>query len=166
MTTCDKGRSTFGQNEWRQLRTAPYLMQGRPSPQGNDAFPSCFRFPQFPKNFSDSVENFPDLTFTEKRFRFSSAKISDDFFPFLATGYKFYMSLLFSFFQFISPYFGQIFHSTRFAKLPLWFRTNFRVLYMLSMIFVSPYFHHDAFMHHTMQYWTPLEVWYSYISLN
>src|SRR6218665_2830633 len=39
-------------------------------------FPPCFRFPPlFPKNFSHSAENFPNLTFFPKIFRFSSAKI-------------------------------------------------------------------------------------------
>ena len=43
-------------------------------------FPLVSKFPLFPKNFSDSVENFPDFTFSDKIFRFSSAKISDDLF--------------------------------------------------------------------------------------
>jgi len=35
--------------------------QGRPSPRGNDAFPPVSYFPQFPKYFSGSVENFAIL---------------------------------------------------------------------------------------------------------
>ena len=55
-------------------------------PWVNDAFPPCFRFPLFPKKFSDSVENFPNFTFF-KFFRFSSAKISYDLF--LVINHKF-----------------------------------------------------------------------------
>src|SRR6218665_322230 len=41
---------------------------------------SLFQIPLFPTNLSDSAENFPTLTFSLQNFRFSSAKISDDFF--------------------------------------------------------------------------------------
>jgi len=53
-------------------------LPGRPPPWGNDAFPLVSEFPLFPKYFSNSVENFPDFTFSENKFRFSSTKISDD----------------------------------------------------------------------------------------
>src|SRR6218665_3394382 len=61
-------------------QVADLACQRRPPPRGNDAFPPCFTFPRFPKKISDSAENFPDLTFSQKLFRFSSAKISDDLF--------------------------------------------------------------------------------------
>jgi len=48
---------------------------------GNDAFPSLFQISSlFPKNLSNSVENCPNFTFSEKKSRFSSAKIFDDLF--------------------------------------------------------------------------------------
>src|SRR6218665_727757 len=40
----------------------------------------CFRFPPILDKFSDSVENFQNVAFSRKEFRFSSAKISDDLF--------------------------------------------------------------------------------------
>ena len=46
-------------------------------------FPPVSEFPLFPKNISDSVENFPNVTFSLKFFRFSPAKISDDLFTFV-----------------------------------------------------------------------------------
>src|SRR6218665_3669017 len=48
-------------------------------PRSNDAFSLVSEFPLFQKNFSDSVEKFPDFTFSEKN-QFSSAKISEEFF--------------------------------------------------------------------------------------
>ena len=40
----------------------------------------CLRFPPIFDKFSDSVENFRNVTFSRKYFRFSSGKISDDLF--------------------------------------------------------------------------------------
>jgi len=42
------------------------LQQGRPSPWGNDAFPSVSEFPLFWKKFSDSGEKFPNVTFSKQ----------------------------------------------------------------------------------------------------
>jgi len=57
---------------------------------------------------------------------------------------------LFFLLQYISPCFAKIIIFTpTFTKLPL-FSKNSRVFYMLYVYFVSPYFDHDAFMHHTM----------------
>ena len=45
--------------------------QERPSPLRQWCISPCFRFfPLFPKQFSDSVENFPDFIFSQKMFRF------------------------------------------------------------------------------------------------
>ena len=52
--------------------------------------PPCYRLALFPKQFWHSVENFPDSTFSEKYFRFSSAKISDDLYFFLVVDYTFW----------------------------------------------------------------------------
>src|SRR6218665_1039556 len=43
-------------------------------------FPPVSDFPLFPKNISDSVENFPNVTFSLKIFIFSAAKISHKLF--------------------------------------------------------------------------------------
>ena len=125
-------------------------VRGVHPPRGHDAFPSLFQIcPLFPRNCSGSVENVHGFTFSEKKFRFSSAKISDDLL--LVIDHRFEMSPLFSFFQpNSSSCFDQIFHSPNFAKFPPLIGKNYCALYMLSVIFVSPYFYHDAFMHHTM----------------
>ena len=68
-------------------------------------FPLFQISPLFSKKFSDSVENFKNFTFSRKSSRFSSAKISDDFFLFI--DHKFHISPLFSLFQYISPLFRE-----------------------------------------------------------
>src|SRR6218665_925109 len=64
-------------------------------------FPPVSVSPIFDK-FSDSVENFLNFTFSQKKFRFSSAKISDDLFfshrPQISN-----FSLFSLLFQYISP---------------------------------------------------------------
>ena len=42
--------------------------------------PPCFRFPPISEKFLKLVENIPSFIFSERFFRFSSAKISDDLF--------------------------------------------------------------------------------------
>ena len=84
------------------------------------------------EKFSDSVENVPNFTFSRKISRFSSAKISDDLF--LVIDHKFRIYPLFSLFQYISPLFYK----------------NSPAFYILYVYFVSPFFNHDAFMHHPM----------------
>jgi len=49
-------------------------------PWDHDAFPPCFRFSPIFEKCSDSVKNFQHFTFSRKISRFSSAKISHDFF--------------------------------------------------------------------------------------
>ena len=67
---------------------------------------------------------------------------------------------LFSLFQYISPLFRENYYfPPYFDKCPPpLFYTNSPAFYILYVYFVSPYFYHDAFMHHPMQvaYWTPL----------
>jgi len=55
------------------------VVRGVHPPWGNDAFPSVSDFRIFPKKFAESAEHFPNLTFSQNIFRFSSAKISEDF---------------------------------------------------------------------------------------
>ena len=104
-------------------------------------------FPSVSEKISDSVENLPNCTISRKKFRFSSAKISDDLL--LVINHKWRIPP-FSLFQYISPLFRQnySFLST-FQNFSL-FSVNLRVFYMLYVFFVSTYFYHDAFMHHTM----------------
>src|SRR6218665_1854024 len=101
--------------ETLKIRPTPVIAcyQGRPSPRGNDAFTPLFQdFPFVPKNLSDSVENVCDFTFSDKIFRFSSAKISDD---------------LFSLF----PYFRKISHSLFFLNSPLFRKISLVFTYFL-----------------------------------
>src|SRR6218665_2506822 len=103
----------------------------------------------FPTNLSDSVENFPNLTFSRKISRFSSAKISDDLF--LSHRLKILIPHLFSLFHYISPYFAKIIIPPTFAN----FLLSFREIYVFSTYFMCisfpSYFDHDAFLHHTMR---------------
>ena len=66
-------------------------------PEATMHFP-LFLIPPISENLSDSVENYPNFTFSRKIFRFSSAKISDDLF--LVVDYKFLISPLFSLFHY------------------------------------------------------------------
>jgi len=110
-------------------------------------FPMFHLSPCLKKN-SDSVKKFPNLTFSLKNF---SIFIRQNFFrPF------------FSHWPHISnfpPIFAISIHFPLFRKIlnfPLLFQISpgFRKLYVffyiLYVFLVSPYFDHDAFMHHTM----------------
>jgi len=110
----------------------------RPSPWGNDAFLPVSNFPLlFPKNFSDSVEKFPKLTFSKEISRFSIAK-NLEFPPY------------FRYFNTFPPVFRKISHFSLYIyKFPPDFVKFTRFFYILC-VFDSPYFHHDAFMQHTM----------------
>src|SRR6218665_2184 len=110
--------------------------------------------PPVSEKLSDSVENFPVLPFPEKFSDFHPPK----FHIFLVINHKFRISLQYPLSIHFTPLFQQnySFH-LYFSKFPL-FSENLRIFYMLSLLFVSPYFYHDAFMHLTMNvaYWTPL----------
>src|SRR6218665_3759278 len=74
---------------------------------------------------------------------------------FLANDYKFRIFPLFSLFRYTyPPCFAKIIVSSLFSKIsPLAFEKfkNLHLLFTYFMcIFVSPYFDHDAFMHHPM----------------
>jgi len=99
------------------------VIRGVPPPDAMMHFPHCFRFlPLFQKKICDSVQNVPDFSFFRKKFRFSSAKISDDlsFFSHHPQIWKF--PPLFSYFLHIS---GKSFFPPYFVKFPLWFRKIF-----------------------------------------
>src|SRR6218665_1601642 len=100
------------------------------------------------------------LTFSRQNFRFSSAKISDDFFfshrPQILNFPPIFPLLLVSTQNFLFPPFFFPFSSLppppRLAKIlisPL-FSENSTAFYILSVYFSPPYFGHDAFMHHPM----------------
>jgi len=108
-------------------------------------FPLFQNSPLFPKNFSDPVQNFPDLTFVTKKIRFSSAKISDDLF--LVITHK--LLPLFSFFQSIPPILENFSFPT-FQNFPPDFLKCPCSVHAFCDFRFSPYFDHDAFMHHTM----------------
>ena len=108
----------------------------------------CFRFhPYFRKISQTPWKTYPNFTFSRKISRFSSAKISDDFFSHqMTTSFEF---PVFSLFHYISPLFRKkILFSTYFYKIPSVFGKFTCFLHTLC-VFRSPYFDHDAFMHHT-----------------
>src|SRR6218665_2510535 len=88
--------------------------------------------PLFPTNFSDSAKNFPDFTFSEKISRFSSTKISDDFFSHRLQISKFPPQ--FRSYPLIS---GQFLIPLLFQNFPL-ISSNLHGFYILSVHFVSP----------------------------
>src|SRR6218665_1751669 len=91
-------------------------------------FPLCFRFPSYFLKFSDSVENFQNFAFSRKISRFSSAKMSDLFFPVSRK-------------KIFPPYF---------QKCPPCFR-KIHLLFTYFMCISFPLcFDHVAFMHHPM----------------
>jgi len=74
-----KGHAQHESDE--EMKAKSYNGRGVHTPWGNDPFSSCFRIlPLFPKKFSDSMENFPNFSFSQEIFRFLSAKISYDVF--------------------------------------------------------------------------------------
>src|SRR6218665_947230 len=122
-------------------------------------FPSVSDFPPVSEEFSQSVENSPNFTFSRNFFRFSSAEISDDliFFSFFSHQPQILNVPLFSLFQYIPPYFDKIILSPpTFTNSPLFFG-KFTCFYMLYVFFVPPAF---IMMHLCITqctYWTPLE---------
>src|SRR6218665_466294 len=109
-------------------------------------FPSVSDFFPISEKFSDSVENFPNFTFSRKIFRFSSAKISDDFF--LVINHKFRISPCFPCFGYISLCFAKIIFSPLLSKMYPPIFEKFTCFLHTFCVFRFPlYFHHDAFMH-------------------
>jgi len=116
---------------------------------GNDAFPPLFQIPPVSENFVVLHAEFPQFDLFPEIFRFSSAKISDDLFFFFSHSPQISNFPLFFLFQFISLLFLEISLSPpTFAKVSPWFRKIYVFLYTLRVF--SPYFYHDAFIHHTM----------------
>jgi len=130
-------------------------IQRRPSPWGNDAFPPCFRFPSplFPKIYQTPWKIFPISPFPTKLLRFSSAKISDDFFVVID-----WKCWIFTYFRCFStfPLFREIIISLYLFKFPLWFRKIY-VFFTYFMYFLFP--PSLTMMHLCITqctYWTPL----------
>ena len=91
---------------------------------GNDAFLPCFRFPPlFSKNFSNSVKNVPNFTFSRKN------------------------SLLFCSLTPFPPLFRKKFISFYFCKFRPWFRKSCVFLHAFCVFRVPPTL---TIMHHTM----------------
>jgi len=106
-------------------------------------FPPVSDFPLFPKNVSDTMENFPNFAFSIKIFRFSSAK--NFWWPFLVIHYKFRICPLFLLFQYISPYFQKIIISFYFCKFRhppdfIKFTCFFCILFVFRFSLVWPWY--------------------------
>src|SRR6218665_1955747 len=111
-------------------------------------FPPVSDFPPVFEKFSDSEENFTNLTFSCKISSFSSAEISDDLF--LSHRPQILNFPLFSLFQYISPCFAKIIIPPSLQNFPpLLDKFTSFLLYFLCISFL-PYFDHDVFMHHPM----------------
>ena len=114
------------------------LWQARPGasiPRGNDAFPPLFQISPCFRIIFWLRRKFPKFWKSWNIFRFSAAKISDDFFIVITHKFR------------IPPIFAMSIHFPPISKklfFPL-FSANVHVFYMLYVFFVPPYF-----MHHTM----------------
>ena len=108
-------------------------------------FPPVSDSPYFQKNFR-LWGKFSQFSFSRKISCFSSNEISDDLFfshrPQISNfPLIFAVSVHFPLFRDKTP---------TLTNFPPLFYTNSPALYILYVYFVSPYFYHDAFMHHPM----------------
>src|SRR6218665_126411 len=103
----------------------------------------CFRFPPYFQQILKLCGNFLKFYLFPKKF--SSAKISDDLF--FSDRPQISNSLCFSTFP---PVSRKLLFPPYFQKFSPLFSKNSPAFYILFVYFVSPYFDHDAFMHHPM----------------
>src|SRR6218665_3374132 len=90
------------------------------------------------------------LTFSRQNFRFSSAKISDDFFSFSHRPQILNFPPYFASFSTFPPLIGKNSHfPPTFANFPPCFQ-KIQQLFTYFLCIFPPYFGHDAFMHHPM----------------
>src|SRR6218665_893367 len=122
-------------------------VRGLPPPRDHDAFPPCFRFPPYFRKIFGLSEFFYNFTFSRKISSLSSAKISDDFF--LVINHKFRISSYFRSFSTFPPVSRKLFFPPYFYNFPPVLGKFTCFLHTLR-VFRSPYFDHDAFMHHPM----------------
>ena len=105
-------------------------------------------FPQFPRNFSDSVENFHKFYLFRKEISIFIRR------KFLMTLFSHQPQIfnfpLFSPFQSISPSFEKNHFPATFANFSPSFVKFSCFLHTFCDFRFPPYFDHDAFMHHTM----------------
>ena len=95
---------------------------------GNDAFPSCLRFPPNSEKNSDSLENFNNFTFSTKFFDFHPSKFLMTFFV---------IPPLFSMCQYISPISEKYYFPHTLANFPPLFRQIY-VFFTFFMCFSYP----------------------------
>ena len=105
--------------------------------------------PPISETFFELREKCSQLYLFPKKFSIFIRQIFWRPFFLLVIDHKFRMSPLFSLFQYIFSIFINFSFPPTFTNFPPLFRKIY-VLYILSVFFVSPYFDHDAFMHHTM----------------
>src|SRR6218665_2035041 len=102
-------------------------------------FPSVSDFPPVSENFSQSVENFPNFTFSRIFFPFSSAEISDDliFFSFFSHQPQILNSPYFRYFNTFPPISTKLFFPLLLLQIPLCFRQIY-VFFTCFMYFSFP----------------------------
>ena len=118
------------------LNSIVHNYRGVHLPRGNDAFCPLFQISHpVSERVSDSVENFPNFTFSKNIF---SIFIHQNFWW---------------------PFFS---HQPNIYSFPPTLTNSpcFRQICVFSTYFIcfsfTPYFYHEAFMRHTITYWTPL----------
>ena len=138
---------------WEQVSLAPWKSSWPGAsipPEAMMHFPSVSYFPLFSKEFSDSVENFPNFTKTFAIF------IRQNFWwPFLFSPQP-QISSLFSLFQYISPLFRENYSFLPTFKIP----PRFRKIYVFFTYFVFFFSPSCLTMMHLCitqcTYWSPL----------
>src|SRR6218665_3937734 len=109
-----------------------------PPPEAMMHFSPVSDFPPVSEKCSHSVENFSNVTFSRKKFRFSSAKISD--YLCLVIKHKFRISphIFAISIHFHPPISTKLFFPPPYFTNDPLFSANLRVFYILYMFFVSP----------------------------
>src|SRR6218665_1558582 len=102
-----------------------------------------FQNSPFPTNFLTLWKISQILPFPQKFSNFHSPKF------FLFTNHKFRIPL-YSLFQYVSPLFQKNYSYPLLFKIAPFFLQIYVSFTYFMCFFVSPYFYHDAFMHHTM----------------
>jgi len=114
-----------------------YLSRGVHPPWGNDVFPLCFTFPPVFEKNSNSEENFPN-------------SIRQYFWwPYFSHQPQISNFLLFSLISIHFPSISRKLFFSLLFKIPS-VLVNLRIFTHFLFFSFPPYFHHDAFMHHTM----------------
>src|SRR6218665_476131 len=112
-------------------------------------FPPVSDFPPVSEKFLDFQKNVKNVTFSRKISRLSSAEISDDLF-FSHRPQILNFPPIFAVSVHFPPVLQKLLFPPTLTNFPLCFTQIHLLFTYFAWYFVSPYFYHDAFMHHPM----------------